>query len=495
MPTAPPTTPQQTQTNVTLEQEQLNNFLGPVNGALGGLPVAEQTQEYFAIYTGAGGTGPEIIDETAIFIKYLVDENGNVSQPSEDSDALYNLIQNFEIGKNLVVRNDIPSAINGQIGGKHKITAVGRQAPLLYSQTGSTAGANVSLLDFNTSLNQTGVPRMEGWLNKGVYDPTNNNFNVITNYNSPFYEPDSSIANFDSLSGTYHITSSATTNINFIQFKITAGFRILASGTNDSQTRNVTIRLLKDGVPAAGGTFAEKTYTFDGTNSNVNDAVYNFESDPLIVTQLSPEFNSGDPTYSLEIKFDDHISTRADFINFIITNQSPQPTNPIADLPFWSNNNGNNLWITASSEISLNYGNTQNSQNVLNVIEDGFNFSPVITHLTPRPGDRIRFEYNKETEYIIYEVIRPEGDVDGRLKLRLNTLVPSGVNLNNFVLHRTDSTDPVYIIIDVPKTSLVANSNQFKGVLLPEYPTKKLKNNLDKIILDLKEKGLISNEN
>ncbi len=29
----------------SLEQEQLNNFLGPVNGALGGLPVAERTSE------------------------------------------------------------------------------------------------------------------------------------------------------------------------------------------------------------------------------------------------------------------------------------------------------------------------------------------------------------------------------------------------------------------------------------------------------------------
>jgi hypothetical protein len=58
---------------ITLEQEQLNNFLGPIDGALGGLPVAERTSEYFAVFTGAGGTGPEIIDQTAVFISYLVD--------------------------------------------------------------------------------------------------------------------------------------------------------------------------------------------------------------------------------------------------------------------------------------------------------------------------------------------------------------------------------------------------------------------------------------
>ena len=62
-------------------------------------------------------------------------------------------------------------------------------------------------------------------------------------------------------------------------------------------------------------------------------------------------------------------------------------------------------------------------------------------------------------------------------------------------MHRVDSTDPVYIIVDVPKQDLVSNNELFKGVLLPEYPTKELKNNLDKIILDLKERGIIPNGN
>lgn len=85
----------------SLEQEQLNNFLGPINGALGGLPVAERTSEYFAVYTGAGGTGPEIIDQTAVFISYLVDAKGNLSKPSTEYASLDNLIQNFEVGKML----------------------------------------------------------------------------------------------------------------------------------------------------------------------------------------------------------------------------------------------------------------------------------------------------------------------------------------------------------------------------------------------------------
>ena len=79
----PPSNPQ-SQINASIQQQQLNNFLGPVNGALGGLPVAERNQSYFIVFQQAGGTGPEIIDQTAFFITYLVDENGNISKPSED---------------------------------------------------------------------------------------------------------------------------------------------------------------------------------------------------------------------------------------------------------------------------------------------------------------------------------------------------------------------------------------------------------------------------
>ena len=490
MPIVPATTPQQTQTLAILQQEQLNNFLGPVNGALGGLPVVERTSEYFVVYEGAGGTGPEIIDETAVFITYLVDENGNVSKPSEDYDSLNNLLQNFEVGKSVILRNGVASAINGQIAGDQKVTAIGRQAPLLYSQTGSTAGANVSLLDFDSNLNQSSTPRMEGWLNEGFIQNSNNEYNTVANYNPPFYEPDPSVANFNSASGEYSVISSAIGDTQLIYFKITVGFKIVASG-NDSSTKNCSVRILRNGQEVNGW---NKEYSFEGTGDTSTSSTHNFESDPLVVGELASFFNSGDPVYTVQLKIDDYSKVRANFLNFIIINQSPTPSNPIVTPNYWANNNGLNTWLTASQDLSLNYENTQNSQNVLDEIEDGFNFSPVITPFIPRPGDRIRFGYNKDNDYTIYEVIEPAGDIDGRLKLKLNTTIPTSVNLNNFVLHRVDSRDPAYIILNVPKSQLVSNSNQFKGVIIPKYPTKKLKNNLDQILLDLKEKGIISNE-
>ena len=187
------------------------------------------------------------------------------------------------------------------------------------------------------------------------------------------------------------------------------------------------------------------------------------------------------------------------YCNFKITNQLPSTTQPIADSTqnnFWENNNSNNLWVTASENLSLNYQNIQNSQPVLDIIEPGFNFSPIETPFIVRAGDRIRFEYDKEFDYTIYEVIEPSVDADGRLKLRLNSLIPNSINLNNFVLHRVNINDPAYIILDVAKNASMGNTQNFNGVILPEYPTLKLKENLDSIILDLKSRGIITdNEN
>ena len=486
MPTAPSSSP--TSVDISIGQEQLNNFLGPVNGALGGLPVAEKTQEFFIIYEGAGGTGPEIIDETAIFITYLVDSKGNVSKPSDDYASLYNLTQNFEVGKNAILRNEIASATNSQTSGKHEITAIGRQLPLLYSQTGSTPGANVNQLIFNGELNSTTTPRMEGTMVRGIYDPTTNDFQTVTNYNSPVSSPEAPAATFDNTAGTYTISSADIGDTSVLIFEVTAGFRLTANG-NDDQTRNVDIRI-KKGSTIIG----TKTYSIQGTNTGA-EATFNFASDPLVVGQLSGFFNSGDPVYTVEIQFEDAIYCTADFIQFNIRGQSPSPSNPIATPEYWFNNSGGNLWLTASAELSTNYGNTQNSQNVLDEIEPGFNFSPITVPFTLESGNRIRFEYNKSLDYTIYEVISPNEDVDGFLKLRLNTLVPNNVNLNNFVIHKTDPQDPIYIILNVKKSSIVGNSNAFKGVLLPEYPTQELKSNLDNIVLDLKERGLLPNEN
>ena len=484
MPQAPSSQPQ-TLINTSIEQQQLNNFLGPVNGALGGLPVAERNQSYFAVFIGAGGTGPEIIDQTAYFITYLVDENGNVSKPSEDYDSLINLNQNFEIGKNVIVRNDAASAVNGQLVGRKKIAAIGKQEPILYSQTGSSEGANINSLNFNSDINTNATPRALFWLNKGAAT-IGDGANSFSTYNTPSQSPEAIIATVDATAGTYTTTALDVSPADQLQNVVFSISTELESWNDEAVSG--TIELTKDGsvigntlpfsleeAPATGVPYIESfTHSIPITRGELISGTFK--------AQITMNLPSG-ATSQLQINY----------LNFKITSQTPETTAPATNLPFWSKDpnffNSDNFWVTASDEISLNYGNTQNSQNVQAALEPGFNFSPVTIPFIVNPGDRIRFGYNKENDYTIYEVIEPSDDADGRLKLRLNSVLPYNLVLNSFVLHKVDVTNPVYIILDVKK---IGGTTGFNGIILPEYPTEKLRKNLDSIILNLKERGIIT---
>jgi len=487
----PPSNPQ-SQVNASIEQQQLNNFLGPVNGALGGLPVAERNQSYFAVFIGTGGTGPEIIDQTAVFITYLVDENGNVSKPSEDYDSLYNLIQNFEVGKNAIVRNDAPTALNGNIAGSHLITAIGRQQPILYTQTGSSEGANVITLDFFSEVNDVDIPRMEGNMVHGGFNSTNvGDWNVVDNYNTPNSDPDVTAANYNSVEGTYTVNSAGIGATQNLTFKVTAQFQ------NDYYASiPVLLRIKRDATVIAAATYVVPGLNFgpDAIGDTVGFGFLNTGANPLEIIQTSADFGNdpigNDPVYTVDVYFYlDSIDVT--FLQFEVINQNPSPTQPVVT-SFWQNNSGNNLWLTASNDLSINYNSVPGpTQECLD-----FNFSPIETPFNVQVGDRIRFEYNPNTEYLVYEVIEPPSDNEGLLRLRLNALIPHSVNLDNFVLHRVNTNDPAYIILDVMKNDLVGDIQNFNGVILPEYPTKRLKDNLDNIIIDLKSRGIITdNEN
>jgi hypothetical protein len=161
---------------------------------------------------------------------------------------------------------------------------------------------------------------------------------------------------------------------------------------------------------------------------------------------------------------------------------------------FWSTGSHTDItWLTASNYLSTNYGNIQDTSNFPGTGES-FGLSPIKELFTPRPGDRIRFAYDSNRDYYIYEVITPDEDNDGLLKLKLNKVLSSNTILDNFVLHRVDNTSIKYIILDVAKDPTIDNpENPFTGIILPKYPSEKLKNNLENILSKLKQEGIIEN--
>lgn len=470
-------------------QQQYNKSGDSINGILGGLAVAEKNQDYFIVFKQAGGTGPEIIGETAYFISYLVKSDGTVNKPSEDSSALNNLIQNFEVGKNAVVRQDAATALNSQLAGKHEITAIGRQQPILYTQTGSLENSFTSSIFFKEGtipVVDSSIGDYRGTMQKSVSTSIGTSYSQVNGFTS-ILSPSPTSASFSiGNPSEYQITSLDAIGLQSITFNITTK---LVNPTPFNQNVSIRLRRLQDGTYTY---LTTKTYTILPGGELITG------NDPLVYTEVNTTLPfENDPTWTIQISGTSAL-LEAEWFNFSVNSQNPQPgttSNPISQTPFWETGSSSlPTWLTASEYLSINYNKTQDLNGFS--LDNGFNFSPIVEPFTLRIGDRIRFGYNKANDYYIYDILPPDETNDGLLKIKINKPIPTVINLNNFLIHRTDINDPAYIILNVDKDETVGDTQNFNGVILPEYPTPELKDNLDNIILDLKEKGIITdNEN
>lgn len=125
------------------------SFIGSKD-ILGGLPVVEQTQAFIAAFKGVVSSTPEQIANSSFFITYLINEAGEVFQVSEDSDAQRDILQNFAVGDDVIVRIDQGTLINTQLAGEHKVTGIGSFVPIFITQTGSSDNAFVPFVNFQT---------------------------------------------------------------------------------------------------------------------------------------------------------------------------------------------------------------------------------------------------------------------------------------------------------------------------------------------------------
>ena len=241
--------------------------------------VAEQNQTYFAYFDGIGGMGPEIIDHTAYFVKYIVDDVGNVVNPEPDlanraqSNALWNLLDNFESGRGkktfvkLIEPNPVEINIpKGEcIGGLHEITHIGRLANIAVTETGTTNTDYVDTMSFGiqtpnsftANLNlkykyvpPTGAPFEIPWVNNrylvyfgsGSINNPDYNHNVGQRiYFSEAETPNNASweLNINSNKGQFKILSSSVDSNTKIRFNISA-FVVHYFDSNYFTTQNPT---------------------------------------------------------------------------------------------------------------------------------------------------------------------------------------------------------------------------------------------------------------
>lgn len=455
-------------------------------GGYGASPNVEQNKTYIAHFDAVGGTGPEIIGQTAYFIKYLIDENGNVANPEPDTTALYNLLDSYESGKNALVRltsGDPAQSSNpndDSLTGLHPITHVGRISPILMSETGSNFSDTASILYFDDFAQYSTISTPEygfrAVTTAGITVPyANPEYTIICDLEtlaSSFYN------NSD---GIYTFTSNTNAYNNRVKF--TANGTVIGTFNPNAPVGSTFILTVR--IKHNSNVLTYQDLLFTKTNALNLSYRQNFN--------LKAPLQAFSNTDQVKLTFDGVASSGiSDIASPILRSgiefkaQNEYPASPFtASSPYWTVGTyltGSNVSVLTSSVDLVNYyGPSLYQSQSQAMLSWGFN--QVSLAFQPQAGDFIRIEYNPDKVFNITNV-----EATDRLYLTVVPPIPSGSILDHFVIYRIVN-DGTYVILDVNK---IQAGSSFTGIIQPEYISQTLKNNYSNIIQDLTQKGLIS---
>jgi hypothetical protein len=523
-------------------------------GTYPSFPVAEQNQTYFAYFDGVGGTGPEYLGGTAYFVKYLVDEEGNISKPSDTLDPtslsqapLYNLNNNFEPGKNAIVKlieydpTIAGSATGRALTGRHEIIGVGELYPICVTETGENPDDFLQYSNFGPStvpITQSILDLNAAWLTSGDIDITSDYFDDWQDVYIPVggrtFPPDPiAVPNFPSQSVNWTSTSpffNKIINVSTADANTQIATKLALNIVNNTNNPNyqAQFRVIKNKPTLGTGSIIHISeffsldpnpyypYPYDdpdfafGSFDNVyvsDSPFFDLEENDVLTFQvkfyrplnLPPGeiYNDGDIyitddyTCSFLRIFQQYPVANNGIVNYIgKENQWGWGYFDIVNPPAASGSFANfslswdALWIYFSGQIQ-NYTNQSLNYNQF-----------VIPFGDIKPGDFIRIGYDKNNVYTIIGVFPRYYGLNFMVSPQIPTAVvknssniantPSPVN--NFSINRIVKNGR-YIILDVDKPK---DGVFFSGIVQPEYTSKLLQENYDKIITDLTERELIN---
>jgi hypothetical protein len=247
----------------------------------------------------------------------------------------------------------------------------------------------------------------------------------------------------------------------------------------------------------SGNTFTVLMNNVYNGNNPPNTTDYNVN-----ISTISQNFNNGD---KLRVKIEGRFSPSTvfspnnsrDFLYFQYA-EFRATTNYSADLltnaPYFSGatfptDQLTPQYITASSGLSSFMNQTPGylfypSQSLLNETTNGYGFNRPALPFNPQIGDYIRFEYDKNKQSKIYGITTLQ---DGRLVFQIYPSIPTGSQLNHFVITRMVN-DGGSILSPSRKQS----DGSFNSFIKPKYVSQTLTNNSPSIINTLEKDGLLT---
>ena len=476
--------------------------------------VAEQNQTFFAYFDTLADTSPVLQNHTAYYVKYIIDTNGNPVNPEPDSNpnrpqaiGLYNLLDNFEVGKNAIIKTitndplyDIPPN-SYMLNGSYPIVHVGRLTPILLTTTGSGA------IDYITTMS--------------FQDPNGNPLAFNVPALNAFYKFQGSIVNVDINSPTANpsftgLTTNpywAQTGANTVTFTYPGG--TLAAGTRIKLDFSVGMKKINPGGATSkarlriwrGGTgFGE--YVMASSYSNTDgDLIINSEWNAYNIGTgyFSPNENdyfrfdivfiAGDP---MEVGgVTNNPAVQATY--FQISQQTPPGDAFINGITgttasYWTVDTSNyepstGLSVLTSSQYLYNFYNTNYYSQITPPESLEIGYPLISTPFYPiLPGDKIKFTLNETDVHTITNVSVGSQPTYEALYLTITPPIDSNTILDNFTLYRIVN-DGTSVILQVKKD---ISGSAYAGVVQPQFVSKELVDNYDKIITDLTQKSIIA---
>ena len=465
------------------------------NSGYGALSAAEKNQTYFAYFSSVGGTGPEIIDQTAYFLKYLIDAQGNVVTPQPNSIDILNMLQNFEPGKTVNVTSLEGTTLFNTLLGTKTITDIGRIQPILITEIGVERTDHITTMSFSAGPGGVGLDSAYNYsflAKKATSAFISNTLFSTLDFGT---EINDSGSNYNNSTYTYTFPNDTTSQGTQVAFRTTIVAQSAFSGPNQNSRSNylrIQIQRSTDGgvnylpLELTDGVYTRLQY-FNNSDeiksSTAQTKPINFNAGDRIRVQYSVD-SEGVPNQLRILATDNNVST-------LFTNTQTYIADNFIYSPFWSigtYTTASNDFTVITASLGLTGLNQSQYSQVTPTASLAFNFSNITLPFTPEPGDFIRFEYDPSNVHIIYENMTT---TDGNLALKIVPPVPSGSILDHFCLYRINPNAGNQIILNVPKPS-GTTGQQLTGFIKPQYVSQEIENNFTTIIQKLAAEGLLT---
>ena len=466
-------------------------------GTFGKVPTAESLKTMVAYCDWIGGWPPERMNASALHIKYLINQNGDVFIPNTSENSLANVQGTFQSGERFRINSNTVGS-GDAIEYRNVIRGGSRIEPILYTQSGSAPNAQ-----WNTTMSfEDIIPSTQGAVGNyialygktGIDTVNTPNTEILIQFNTAVYG-NSYLSPFPS--NGYQVPLSAVqdgVNLTFdVNLKVACFIELLPGYLPLTPIYNYDIEILlyKNStliastlslVPSSGDVYF--SYTVNNSNLQTNDIYKILFKYPNTINSIPAQF----PLYQVDVLPNSQ---------FKVT-QYPLYTQPITSSGI------NSIWgyadsgsypyiITSSNPTLVELYNS----NVKQIDITGSGFNTVALPWSIKYADEFRFEGREDFVYQVGKIFSPAESGSGRLfqtgsiEVHFNIDLPvsassSVFNLDHFLIRRYID-DASQVLIEGFKPT----NSTGPYIITPEYIVPELNKNIDTFITDLTQKGLL----